>query len=134
MAFHWSLTDCRSSQVSRTLLSILADLTNTAVWMLLIHSLIFNSSSLFTKRLGTIPSIPITIAMSHLIIWISDKVLLIHPLIFNSSSPFTFGDHSKNANYNCYLHYPLLLQPFLVLRQGPNSCLYFLFYFYSVVC
>ena len=33
MVFHWSLSDNKSPQVSRTLLSILADLKNAVVWM-----------------------------------------------------------------------------------------------------
>ena len=37
MVFHWSSSDSKSSQVSRTLLSILTDLNNTVVWMALIH-------------------------------------------------------------------------------------------------
>ena len=35
MVFHWSLSDSKSRQVSRTLLSILADLNNGVVWMVL---------------------------------------------------------------------------------------------------
>ena len=33
MVSHWSLIDNKSSQISRTLLSILADLNNAVVWM-----------------------------------------------------------------------------------------------------
>ena len=33
MVFHWSLSDSKSPQVSRTLLSILAVLNNAVVWM-----------------------------------------------------------------------------------------------------
>ena len=33
MVFHWSLSDKKSPQVSRTLLSILSDLKNAVVWM-----------------------------------------------------------------------------------------------------
>ena len=33
MVFHWNLSDGRSPQVSRTFLSILADLSNDVVWM-----------------------------------------------------------------------------------------------------
>ena len=46
-------SEWQSPQVSETLLSILADLNNTAVWMV--------SSSPLNKPLGTIPSSPITI-------------------------------------------------------------------------
>ena len=33
MVFHWSLSESKSLQVSRTLLSILAVLNNAVVWM-----------------------------------------------------------------------------------------------------
>ena len=33
MVFHWNLSDSKSPQVSRTLLSILGDLNNAVVWM-----------------------------------------------------------------------------------------------------
>ena len=41
MVFHWSLSGNKSPQVSRTLLSILADLNNAVVWMVSTHPLIF---------------------------------------------------------------------------------------------
>ena len=40
MAFHWSLSDSKSLQVSRTLLCILADLNNNLVWIISTHPLI----------------------------------------------------------------------------------------------
>ena len=49
MVFFWSLSDCKSPQVSRTLLSILADLNNAVVWLLSTFPLISKSSSPFTK-------------------------------------------------------------------------------------
>ena len=36
MVFHWSLSDSKYPQVSRTLLSILADLNNAVIWMVAI--------------------------------------------------------------------------------------------------
>ena len=46
MIFHLSLSDDKSPQVSRSLLSILANLNNAVVWMVLAYSLISSSSSL----------------------------------------------------------------------------------------
>ena len=40
MVFHWSLSDSKFPQVSRTLLSILSVFNNTVVWMVFAHSLI----------------------------------------------------------------------------------------------
>ena len=55
MIFHWSPSDSRTPQVSRTLLSILS---NAVVWMVSISTPIPN---LFTKPLGTISSTLIAI-------------------------------------------------------------------------
>ena len=50
----------KSPLVSRTLLSILADLNNAAVWLVSTRLLISKSSSPFTNPLGIVPSAPIT--------------------------------------------------------------------------
>ncbi len=52
MIFHLSLGDSKSPQVSRTLLSILADLSNAVVWMVSGCSPISNCFILLTKPLG----------------------------------------------------------------------------------
>ena len=49
MVFHWTLSDSKSSLVSRTLLSILADLNNAAVWGVSPCPLISKSTSSFTN-------------------------------------------------------------------------------------
>ena len=64
MVFHWSLRDNKSPQVSRTLLSILADLNNVVIWRILARPSISNSFSSFTKPLGIVPSAPITIGIT----------------------------------------------------------------------
>ena len=43
MVFHWSFSDSKSPQVSRTLLSILAILNNVVVWMVIIINIIQES-------------------------------------------------------------------------------------------
>ena len=49
MVYHWSLSDNKSPQVSRTLLSILADLSYAVVWIVSTHLLISKFSSPFTN-------------------------------------------------------------------------------------
>ena len=49
--FPRSLSLSKSSQVSGTLLSILADLNTAVVWMVFTYPLFFKSSCLFTKPL-----------------------------------------------------------------------------------
>ena len=60
MVFHWSLCDSKSPLVSRTLLSILADLNNAVILMVSARPPISNSSRPFTKPLGIVPSAPFT--------------------------------------------------------------------------
>ena len=64
MVFHWFLSDSRAPQVSRTLLSILADLNNALVQIVSIHPLISKSSSPCTNPLVTLPSAPIIIGIT----------------------------------------------------------------------
>ena len=70
MVFHWSLSDNKPPQVSKTLLSILAVLNSVVIWMVSTRPLIFNSPSPFNNPLVTVPKAPITIGiivifMSH---------------------------------------------------------------------
>ena len=61
MVFHWSLSESKSPQVSRNLLSILAVLNNAVVWMVPTRPPTSKSSSPFSKSSATVPNVPITI-------------------------------------------------------------------------
>ena len=63
MVFLWSLSDSKSPQVSRTLLSILAVLNSFAVWMVPTHPTNSKSSTPFNNPLVTVPKAPITISI-----------------------------------------------------------------------
>ena len=63
MVFHWSLSDSKSLQVSRTLLSILVVLHNAVVSMVSIRPLTSKPSSPFNNPLVTVPKAPITIGI-----------------------------------------------------------------------
>ena len=63
MVFHWSSRDCKSTQIFRTLLSILAVLKNTVVWMVSTRPPTFKSSSPFNNPLVTVPKAPIPIGI-----------------------------------------------------------------------
>ena len=63
MVFHWSLSDSKSPQVSRTLLSILAVLNSAVVWMVSTRPPTSKSSSPFSNPLVTVPNAPITIGI-----------------------------------------------------------------------
>ena len=60
MIFLLSLSDSKSPQVSRTLLSILAVFNNAVVWMVSIRPPTSESSSPFSNPLVTVPNAPIT--------------------------------------------------------------------------
>ena len=63
MVFHWSLSESKSPQTSRTLLSILAVLNNVVVWMVFTRPPTSKSSSPFSNPLVTVPKAPITIGI-----------------------------------------------------------------------
>ena len=63
MVSPWTLSDNKSSQISRTLLSILADHNNPVVWMVSTRPLISKSSGPYTNPLLTEPRAPITIGI-----------------------------------------------------------------------
>ena len=59
MVFHWSLSDSKSPQVSRPLLSILAILNNVVVWMVSTRPPTSKSSSPLSNPIVTFPKAPI---------------------------------------------------------------------------
>ena len=63
MVFHKNLSDSKCPEVSRTILSILADLNNAVVWMISARPPIFNSASPFTKPLWIVHTNTIGIAV-----------------------------------------------------------------------
>ena len=63
MAFHWSLSDSKSPEVYRTLLSILDFLNNAVVWGVSTRPPTSNSSSPLKNPLVTVPKAPITVGI-----------------------------------------------------------------------
>ena len=61
MVFHWSLSDRKSPQVSRTRLRILAVHSNAVVWIVSVRLPISKSSRSFSNPLVIVPNAPITI-------------------------------------------------------------------------
>ena len=84
MVFHWSLSDSKSPQVSRTLLSILADLNNAVVCMVSPCPLISKSSSPCTNPLVTVLSTPITIGITITFMFYSFSSSLARSWYFHS--------------------------------------------------
>ena len=63
MVFRWSVCDSKFPRVSRTHLSILADLNNAVVWTVSTRPVISKYSSPCTNPLVTVPRAPITISI-----------------------------------------------------------------------
>ena len=61
MVFHWSLSDSKSPQVSRTRLRVLAVLSNAVVWIVSTRPPTSKSSRPFNNPLVIVPKAPITI-------------------------------------------------------------------------
>ena len=64
MIIYWSLSESKTLQVIRTLLSILTDLNNAVVSTVSTEPLISMSSNLFVNTLQIIPSAPITVGIT----------------------------------------------------------------------
>ena len=64
MVSHLRLSNAKSRQVSRTLLSILTDLNNAVVWIVSTRPLIYKSSNPCTNPMVTVPREPITISIT----------------------------------------------------------------------
>ena len=74
MVSHWNLSDSKSSQVSGTLLRILADLKNGVVWMVSTCPLISKFSNPCTNLLVIVPCAPITIGITVTFIRFPSKI------------------------------------------------------------
>ena len=61
MVFRWSLSDSKSPQVSRTLLMIVAVLSNAVIWIVSTRPPTSKSSKPFNNPLVIVPKAPITI-------------------------------------------------------------------------
>ena len=63
MVFHWRVSDIKSPQVSRTLLSILAVFNNAVFWMISTQPLTSKFYRPFNNPSVTVPKAPITIGI-----------------------------------------------------------------------
>ena len=77
MVFHWGLSDSKSPQISRTLLSILVDLNNVVVWVVFTCPLISKFSSSFNNPSLTVPKAPITIGINVTFMFHSFIIIII---------------------------------------------------------
>ena len=102
MVFHRSLSDNKSPQVTRTLLSILADLNNAVVWMVSTCPLISTSSGPYTNHSVTVPRAPITIGRIvtftfHIFFQSPGKVKILIPLFTFFNITLYFDRTAKSS-------------------------------------
>ena len=107
MVYPWSLSDNKSPQVSKTLLSILADLNNALICIVSTLSVISTSSSICTNPLGTVPRAPITTGfiatfIFHIFFQFFSKVEVLNPL-------FTFFRFHSVVHQDNKVHNSLLI-------------------------
>ena len=125
MVSHCSLSDSKSPQLSRTHLSILADLNNAVVWMVSTCPRIFKFYSPCTNPLVTVPIAPITIGIT---------VTFCFALFFNflARSRYLFP-FSLSFNFTVWLaatakstirKFSFLLTANLVIWPRLGDCLY----------
>ena len=94
MVSHRSLSD-KSSQVSRTLLSIVADLNNAVVWIGSTCPRISMSSIPFTNSFGIVPGAPTTIDIT--------VTLMFHSLFFFIFFFYVFWGFFCSVTRSCYI-------------------------------
>ena len=130
MVFHWSLSDSKSPQISRTLLSILAVLNNAVVMMVFTRPPTSKSSRLFNNPLVTVPKAPITIGIIVTFMFHSffNSLARSRYLSFFSHS-FSFILWSAGTAKSTILQ--ILFFFFLLLRVFHTS---FHWWFFFVVC
>ena len=102
MAFHWIFSESKSLQVSKTLLWILAVLSNAVIWIVSIRQPISKSSGPFNNPLDIVSKPPITSCIIIIIIIYSSRVF--HICIADG--------------YYYYYYYYLLIRNFLIRNSG----------------
>ena len=126
MFSQWSLSDSKSPQVSRTLLSILADLNNVVVWMVFTRPVISKSSNPCTNPLVTGPRAPITIGLTVTFMfhnffnsWARSRYLFFFSFSFNFTlwSAVTAKSTIQHV-LGFFLFLFLFFRGFLLLLQG----------------
>ena len=110
VVFHWTLSDCKSPLVSRTLLSILANLNIAVFWMVSVFPLVSNSSRLSSKSFGTPPCALITISITVIFMFpsffssLARTCLSFHFLLFSLSDSLE-RQNQLYDNFSFFVNY-----------------------------
>ena len=117
MIFHWSLSDSKCPQVSRTLLSILTVLINAVVWMVSTIPPTSKSSNPFSNPSVTVSNAPITIGiivtcMFHIFFSSLSKVEVLI-LLFTFFQFYSVVSQDRKVDY--FASSPFLL---IIIKSG----------------
>ena len=115
MVFHWSLSDSKSPQVSRTLFSILAVFNNAVAWMVSIRPLTSKSSRSFNNALVTVPKAPITILTLMFHCFFISLARSRYLSFFSHSFSFILRSGGTAKSTICKFSFYLLL---IIIRSG----------------
>ena len=113
MVFCWSLSDSKSPQVSRTLLSIQADFNNTVVWMVSTFLLISKSSSPVINHSMTVPSALITIGINIPFMFQFPSKVQVLIFLFPFLSILIYGQPEQQSSQFCKFSFLLI-----IIRSG----------------
>ena len=120
MVFHWRLCDCKSPQISRTHLSILAVLNNVVVWMFSTRPPTSKSSSPFCNLLVSVSKAPITIGIIVIFVFHSFFFLAWSRYLSFCSHPFSFILWSAGTAKSTILQILLFFVDYKVWSSGRN--------------
>ena len=117
MGFHWSLSDSKSPQVSRTRLSILIVHSNAIIWIVSTRPPISKSSRPFNNPLVTVPNAPIT-----------NETIVI--FMFHN-----FFNSLARSRYLFFfsLSFRFILWPARTAKSTILQILFFLFFFFFII-
>ena len=145
MVFHWSPSDSKSPQVSRTLLSILSILNNAVVWMVSTRPPTSKSFSPFNNPLITVPNAPITIGIIFTCIFHSFFNSLAGSNLLFTIFQF-YSVVSRDNKVDNFASFLLLVDYCYVWSSGRDSVIrvyvkvpyyyhyYYYYYYYLFVC
>ena len=119
MVFHWSLSDSKSPQVSRTLLSIVAVLSDAVIWIVSTRPPTSKSLMPFNNSLAIVPKAPIAIGtivtfMFHSCFFFNSLARLRYLSLFSHS--FSFILWSAGTAKSTILE--ILLFLLIIIRSG----------------
>ena len=148
MAFHRRLSDSKSPQVSRTLLSILAVFNNALVWMVSTRPSTSKTSRPFNNPLVTVPKGPITIVIIVTFMFHSFFNSLARSRylsLFSHSFSFILWSAGTAKSTILQIFFLLLLLLLIIIRFGLRAeirlsvciskshrslCVYYYYYYY----